>query len=85
MAVQTILIDPVTRIEGHLKIDVKVDTVGGKQQVVDAFATGTLFRGFEDPSGQPPAGRRPAHHPEDLRRVPGPSWNGGGHGPGQGL
>ena len=47
MAVQTILIDPVTRIEGHLKIDVKVDTVNGVPKVVDAFATGTLFRGFE--------------------------------------
>ena len=47
MAVQTILIDPVTRIEGHLKIDVKVDTVNGMQKVVDALATGTLFRGFE--------------------------------------
>ncbi len=40
-------IDPVTRIEGHLKIEVTVDTVGGIQQVVDAKATGTLFRGFE--------------------------------------
>jgi hydrogenase large subunit len=41
------IIDPVTRLEGHLKIEVTVDTVGGKQQVVDARATGTLFRGFE--------------------------------------
>lgn len=40
-------IDPVTRIEGHLKITVTVDNVGGVQQVVDAQATGTLFRGFE--------------------------------------
>jgi hydrogenase large subunit len=47
MAVRTVIIDPVTRIEGHLKIDVKVDQVGGVQKVVDAFATGTLFRGFE--------------------------------------
>jgi hydrogenase large subunit len=41
------IIDPVTRLEGHLKIEVTVDTVKGKQQVVDAQATGTLFRGFE--------------------------------------
>lgn len=41
------VIDPVTRIEGHLKIEVTVDTVGGLQQVVEAKATGTLFRGFE--------------------------------------
>lgn len=40
-------IDPVTRLEGHLKIEVSIDTVRGVQQVVDARATGTLFRGFE--------------------------------------
>jgi len=41
-------IDPVTRLEGHLKIQVTVDTVNGVQQVIDAQATGTLFRGFEN-------------------------------------
>jgi len=41
-------IDPVTRLEGHLKIEVTVDLVNGVQQVVDARATGTLFRGFEN-------------------------------------
>ena len=41
------IIDPVTRLEGHLKIKVTVDAVNGKQQVVDAHATGTMFRGFE--------------------------------------
>lgn len=40
-------IDPITRIEGHLSIEVAIDTVNGVQQVVDAWATGTLFRGFE--------------------------------------
>ncbi len=43
----TLSIDPVTRLEGHLKIEVTVDYVSGRQQVVDAKATGTLFRGFE--------------------------------------
>ncbi len=43
----TIMIDPITRIEGHLGIEVTVDEVGGEQQVVDARATGTMFRGFE--------------------------------------
>ncbi len=43
----TLTIDPVTRIEGHLKIEVTADLVNGQQQVVDARATGTLFRGFE--------------------------------------
>jgi hydrogenase large subunit len=47
MPVITAAIDPVTRIEGHLKIDVKVDIVNGAQQVVDAHAIGALFRGFE--------------------------------------
>lgn len=40
-------IDPVTRLEGHLKIEVTIDKVNGVQQVVEARATGTLFRGFE--------------------------------------
>jgi Ni,Fe-hydrogenase I large subunit len=43
MAKQTISIDPITRIEGHLKIEVDVDN--GK--VIDARSIGTLWRGFE--------------------------------------
>jgi hydrogenase large subunit len=43
----TIKIDPVTRIEGHLKIEVIVETVDGVQQVIDARSSGTMFRGFE--------------------------------------
>ena len=39
--------DPVTRIEGHLKVGVEFDTVNGFQQVVDVRASGLLFRGFE--------------------------------------
>jgi [NiFe] hydrogenase large subunit len=38
-----IVIDPITRIEGHLAIEVEVE--GGK--VKDAWTSGTLFRGFE--------------------------------------
>jgi [NiFe] hydrogenase large subunit len=38
-----LVIDPMTRIEGHLKIEVEID--GGK--VKDAWTSGTLFRGFE--------------------------------------
>jgi hydrogenase large subunit len=41
---QTITIDPVTRIEGHLRVDVVVD----HGEVKDARASGTLFRGFEN-------------------------------------
>ena len=58
-------IDPVTRLEGHLKIDVTIDTVGGVQQVVEAKATGTLFRGFEKIL----AGRDPLDAPHITQRV----------------
>ncbi|MCB2184776.1 MAG: nickel-dependent hydrogenase large subunit [Deltaproteobacteria bacterium] len=46
MATLTIM-DPITRIEGHLKVEVEIGSSGGQQQVVDARCTGTLFRGFE--------------------------------------
>src|SRR5512142_2082052 len=38
-----ITIDPVTRIEGHLRVDVEVD--GGT--VRDAWSSGTMWRGIE--------------------------------------
>jgi Ni,Fe-hydrogenase I large subunit len=38
-----IVIDPITRIEGHLRIEAQV--AGG--QVHDAWSAGTMFRGFE--------------------------------------
>jgi len=38
-----IVIDPITRIEGHLKIEVEID--GG--EVVNARSSGTMLRGFE--------------------------------------
>ncbi len=38
-----IAIDPVTRIEGHLRIEAQVE--GGK--VVDAWSSSTMFRGLE--------------------------------------
>ncbi len=40
---KTIVIDPITRIEGHLKVEAVIDN--GK--VVDAKCSGTLFRGIE--------------------------------------
>jgi [NiFe] hydrogenase large subunit len=43
MATSRIVIDPITRIEGHLKIEVQVtDGV-----ITDAWSSGTLFRGIE--------------------------------------
>ena len=44
---KTITLGPVTRIEGHLDVEVTLDTVDGVQQVVDARVSGTMFRGFE--------------------------------------
>lgn len=38
-----IVIDPITRIEGHLRIDCEVD--GG--HVTKAWASGQMFRGIE--------------------------------------
>ncbi len=40
--------DPVTRIEGHLEVEVEFDTVNGIQQVVNVRASGLLFRGIEN-------------------------------------
>jgi len=57
----SIVIDPVTRIEGHLKIEAVVD--GGK--VKEAKTTGTLFRGFEIIL----KGRHPLDAPRFTQRV----------------
>lgn len=38
-----IVIDPITRIEGHLRIEAQVE--GGR--VKDAWASSTMFRGME--------------------------------------
>jgi hydrogenase large subunit len=41
----TIIIDPLTRIEGHNKWTITVDGTG---KATDAESSGTLFRGFEN-------------------------------------
>ena len=38
-----IVVDPVSRIEGHLRIEANLD--GGK--ITDAWSSGTMFRGIE--------------------------------------
>ena len=38
---QRITIDPITRIEGHLRVDIEVD--GGK--VTKAWSSGQMYRG----------------------------------------
>jgi [NiFe] hydrogenase large subunit len=40
---QRIVVDPITRIEGHLRIEVEI--AGGK--VVNAWSSGQMFRGIE--------------------------------------
>ena len=40
-----IVVDPVTRIEGHLRVEIKVDEATGKVQ--DALSSGTAWRGIE--------------------------------------
>lgn len=40
---ERIVVDPITRIEGHLRIEAKVEN--GK--IVDAWSSGTMFRGIE--------------------------------------
>jgi hydrogenase large subunit len=60
-----ITIDPVTRLEGHLRIEVTVDSVDGKQQVVDARVSGTSFRGFETML----VGRDPSEAPHLTQRI----------------
>lgn len=44
MATKKIVIDPITRIEGHLRIEVEVDE---SNVVTEAWASGQLFRGIE--------------------------------------
>jgi len=41
---QRVVVDPVTRIEGHLRVEAQVD--GG--QVTEAWSSGTAWRGIED-------------------------------------
>jgi Ni,Fe-hydrogenase I large subunit len=40
---QKIVIDPITRIEGHLRIEAQVED----GQVSDAWSSSTMFRGLE--------------------------------------
>jgi len=41
---QHIIVDPITRIEGHLRIEAVIDDNG---VITDAFASSTMFRGIE--------------------------------------
>ena len=39
-----IIVDPITRIEGHLRIEAVIDS---NNKIVDAFSSSTMFRGIE--------------------------------------
>ena len=41
---QRIVVDPITRIEGHLRIEAELDTNGTIKQ---AYSSGTMVRGIE--------------------------------------
>jgi len=59
----TILIDPLTRIEGHSKWTVEIDETTGV--VSDAWGSGTMFRGFENILN----GRDPRDAPVITQRI----------------
>jgi hydrogenase large subunit len=61
----TITLDPVTRIEGHLKIEVLIETIGGVQKVINAKSSGAMFRGFENML----IGRDPLDAPHLTQRI----------------
>lgn len=64
MATITIM-DPVTRIEGHMKVKVEIGELNGQKRVVDTYCSGTLFRGFE----QLLEGRDPWDAPVITQRI----------------
>ena len=39
-----VVVDPISRIEGHLRVEIKVDEASGK--VEDALSSGTAWRGY---------------------------------------
>jgi hydrogenase large subunit len=40
----TVVVDPITRIEGHLRVETEVDASG---KITSAYSSGTMFRGIE--------------------------------------
>ena len=44
MANKKVVVDPVTRIEGHLRMQAVLDE---NNVIVDAMSTGTMWRGLE--------------------------------------
>jgi hydrogenase large subunit len=44
MSAERIVVDPVTRIEGHLRIEAETDSEG---RITNAYSSGTMVRGLE--------------------------------------
>ena len=61
MCAKRLVIDPVSRIEGHLRVDLELD--GGRVQ--QALSSGTSFRGFEPIL----VGRDPRDAPQITQRI----------------
>ena len=86
---QTITLQPVTRIEGHLALHAETEPaeLNGKKgfKVTKAFCDGEMFRGIENILvGRDPLGRA-ANHAADLRRLPDLARPGLDPRPGDGL
>ena len=74
---QRIVIDPVTRIEGHAKITIQLDDDG---KVTDARFHVAEFRGFEQFCEGRPLWEMAGHHRPGLRHLPGQPPDGLGQG-----
>ncbi len=61
----SVTLDPVSRVEGHLRVEAIIDTVNGTPQVVDARASGTMFRGIEKVL----VNRNPLDAPDITQRI----------------
>ena len=61
-----VVVDPVTRIEGHLRVEVNVDY---NNVIRNAVSTGTMWRGIEVILQGPRPARRLGLHRADMRRL----------------
>ncbi len=77
-----ITIDPITRLEGHGKIEIFLDDEG---DVDNAYFQIPELRGFEQFCVGRPGGGDAAHHQPHLRRLPGSAPYGGDEGAGHAV
>ena len=61
-----IVIDPITRIEGHLRIEAELDA---QNTITEAYSSGTMVRGIETYPQGPRSARRLGLRPAGLRRL----------------